>query len=78
MSKVQRYLNLNGDSNVNAYEISIDQIDVQFGDGSVYRYTRTSCGSANLERMKSLAIAGRGLNSFINTTVRKMYASKMR
>ena len=38
---------------------------LKFSDGAVYLYTNQSAGSANIEYMKQLAIAGEGLNSFI-------------
>lgn len=77
-STVEYYKNLNGDSNVAAYEADSDSITVQFGDGSIYVYTYRSAGASNVEHMKRLAAGGRGLNSFINTAVRKLYASKRR
>lgn len=70
------YMNLGGDSNVSAYETGIDFIRVQFKDRSIYLYTSSSAGSHNIAKMKSLAEAGRGLNSYINTHVRKLYAKK--
>ena len=33
-----RYRNLNGNSNVIAYDIGDDYVDVMFSGGSVYRY----------------------------------------
>jgi hypothetical protein len=73
---MERYKNLGGQSGVDSYEIASDSITVKFKDGAVYLYTNASAGVQNIERMKSLAVAGSGLNSFINTTVRKSYASK--
>ncbi|MBI5842213.1 MAG: hypothetical protein HZB19_19170 [Chloroflexi bacterium] len=70
------YRNSGGDSNVRAFEIGGDSITVQFGDGSIYVYTYQSAGRDNIERMKALAIAGRGLNSFIMRYVKMAYASK--
>lgn len=75
---MERYLNLGGDSGVIAYELGDDSITVEFSDGSVYLYTYQSAGSHNIEEMKALAVAGGGLNSFINKYVRKTYASKLR
>lgn len=75
---MQHYKNLGGDSNVAAYEYGSDFIRVQFKDGSIYLYTSSSAGAKNIERMKQLADSGRGLNSFINTTVRKLYKTKER
>ena len=75
---MERYKNLSGDSGVAAYEIGPDFIRVQFTDGAVYLYTYASAGSHNIEQMKQLARKGQGLNTFINTTVRKLYARKER
>lgn len=75
---MDRYKNLGGNSNVVAYEIGLDSITVQFGDGSVYLYTTQSAGSANIAEMHCLANAGQGLNSFISRVVKKGYSRKMR
>lgn len=61
-----------------SYEIAVDKIKVQFEDGAEYLYTNQSAGIYNIDRMKALAIKGHGLNSFISTTVKKRYASKLR
>ena len=73
-----RYGNLGGDSAVVAYEIEIDSIIVQFNTGATYLYNYVSAGAVNIEQMKSLAIAGQGLNSFISRIVKKQYARKLR
>ncbi|MBV6410687.1 MAG: hypothetical protein GAKPKEKM_01509 [Rhodocyclaceae bacterium] len=75
---MDRYKNLDGDSGVVGYEIADTSITVGFRDGSIYLYTYQSAGAENIERMKKLAIAGEGLNSFIIRVVRKGYASKLR
>lgn len=75
---MERYRNLGGDSGVVAYEFGDTSITVEFSDGAHYLYTYQSAGSYNIEEMKRLAVAGRGLNSFINANVRKKYASKLR
>ena len=72
------YENLGGNSGVVTYENGPDFIKVQFSDGSIYRYTYASAGSDNIECMKQLAESGHGLNSFINTNVRNLYAAKER
>jgi hypothetical protein len=74
---VERYKNPGGDSNVVQYELSSGAILVQFGDGSVYEYTNQSAGSGSIATMHRLAVAGRGLNTFISTTVRKKYSRKL-
>jgi hypothetical protein len=75
---MQPYKNLGGDSGVSAYETGNDSITVEFKDRSAYLYTNESAGSENIEHMKNLAASGSGLNSFISTTVKKNYASKLR
>lgn len=75
---MNRYKNFSGASNVDAYEIEVDSIKVKFKDGVIYVYTIQSVGAHNLARMKQLAVAGQGLNGFINRFVRKAYASKYR
>ena len=73
-----RYQNLGGNSGVYAYEIGNGNITVQFNDGATYLYTTASAGTYNISYMQQLAVAGRGLNSFISTTVKKGYATKLR
>ena len=74
---MERYGNRGGNSGIVAYEIGHDFITVKFEDGSVYLYTNYSAGSDAIEHMKQLAIAGEGLNSFINRYVRKNYAKRI-
>ena len=75
---MERYKDIDGDSGVAGYEIGPDYIRVQFKDSSVYLYTYVSAGTTNIETMKKLAMAGDGLNAFINKNVRKRYARKER
>ncbi|HUX82694.1 MAG TPA: hypothetical protein VMV35_07635 [Halothiobacillus sp.] len=75
---MEKYANLSGESHVDYFELGSDRITVQFNDGHAYLYTNDSADLRNIEQMKSLAIAGRGLNTFINDHVRKRYASKLR
>jgi hypothetical protein len=67
---MKRYGNLSGNSGVTRFEIGRDSIPVEF-QGVLYLYTNESAGKANLERMKTLAQAGRGLSGFISRHVRK-------
>lgn len=71
-----RYKNLNGDSGIYSYEIGNDFVKVRFEDDMVYTYTYSSAGTQRIENMKRLAVQGHGLNSYINTNVRKLFASK--
>lgn len=75
---MKRYRNLSGNSGVIGYEIAPDAITIEFEDGGVYRYTYQSAGRRNIEKMKTLAVAGKGLSSFIVRQVRKAYATKLR
>lgn len=72
------YKNLSGHSGVLAYDITADAIHVRFRDGDApnYLYNAASAGRANLEAMKRLATAGRGLSTFIARNVRDGYAKK--
>ena len=72
-----QYRNLDGNSGVDAYEIGTDFIDVRFRAGGTYRYDHTSPGALHVERMKELAIDGRGLSTYISRHVRKAYARKL-
>ncbi len=73
-----KYSNKGGDSGISAYELLDDGIIVQFSTGATYLYTYTSAGSAKIEKMKTLAIRGEGLNSFIMTNAKTSYQSKLR
>ncbi len=75
---MEAYKNLSGNSDVLAYEIGMDSITVQFRDDSIYLYTYRSAGEAKIEKMKQLAHAGQGLNTFINQVVKQGYADKIR
>ncbi len=75
---MEYYANMGGRSGVAAYEIEPGKITVQFRDGAIYEYTSLSAGAQNIEQMTILAQRGEGLNSFINTTVRKRYSRKIR
>lgn len=75
---VTPYQNLGGDSNVVSYELSENSIHVVFSSGAQrnYLYDSSRPGSAVVERMKQLAVAGQGLNSYISSVVKGNYARK--
>lgn len=52
---MEQYLNLGGNSNVKAYSIGLDYIEVVFGRGALYRYSYRSAGKDKVEQMKILA-----------------------
>ena len=70
------YENSAGNSGVIAYTINPDHIAVRFVDGKVYIYSYASAGKRNVEQMKKLAKSGRGLSTFISTTVKNRYEEK--
>jgi hypothetical protein len=63
---MEPYGNLSGDSGVQSFEIGPDFITVRFHDRPPYLYTYETAGRDNVERMKRLARAGRGLSTFIS------------
>jgi hypothetical protein len=75
---MEPYKNLGGDSDVVAYEIGSDSITVEFRDGAIYVYNYQSTGKTDVEQMKTLAVAGQGLNGFISRVVGKRYAAKLK
>jgi hypothetical protein len=74
---METYKNLSGTSGVMGYEIGVDSITVQFQDESVYVFNVDSAGKDNIEKMKELAVAGEGLNRFINQHVKQKYAARL-
>lgn len=75
---MEKYGNKNGDSGISGYQIGAEYIWVEFSTGSIYEYTYSSAGQNSIETMKSLAIAGIGLNGFINSYVKFKYSRKIR
>lgn len=73
---MEHYKNLNGNSNVDSYEIRNDEILVKFNSGMYYLYNSGKTGEININKMVGLAKQGYGLNSFINKYVKTRYAGK--
>jgi hypothetical protein len=73
---MERYMNLGGTSKIDSFEIAADSVTVRFGGGLTYRYSVRSAGASNIDEMKRLARAGRGLNTFINQVVRHDFEAK--
>lgn len=71
------YKNRAGNSGIRSYRTGVDYIDVEFIDGTVYTYTYASAGKPAIEKMKTLARQGRGLSTFISTTVKDKYSTKV-
>lgn len=74
---MENYKNLGGTSGVKAFEIGNDFIKVKFSDNSIYKYSYLKPGSNHVERMKTLAKNGSGLNSYINLNVKFTYEAKL-
>lgn len=71
---MERYRNKGGDSGVYAFEIGENYIKVKFnGTTRTYTYSYRKAGARHVDNMKSLAILGSGLNSYINKYVKKLY-----
>ena len=75
---MQRYKNLDGASGVTAFETADDSIKVAFVNGSIYEYDYASAGRGKIERMKRLAMDGRGLSTYISRHVHDAYARRLR
>lgn len=71
---MQNYADLNDDSGVSSYEIGSAYIKVWFNrDEFLYVYSYSSAGKYHVEHMKNLAVAGKGLNSYIDKNVKRDY-----
>lgn len=70
---MERYRNTSGNSGVYSYEIGNNYIRVQFSSGQTYRYSYKKAGNNNVEKMKTLARNGSGLNAYINNYVKFKY-----
>ena len=75
---MERYKNIGGHSSVQAFELGQDSITVEFNDGATYLYNHASAGTTHIDRMKSLALAGYGLNSYIIQCVLRAHAARLR
>ncbi len=71
------YQNAGRDSGIRSYQIGPTSIIITFSNNASYEYTYQSAGGNNIETMKSLAIQGEGLNSFINNNVKFKYSRKI-
>lgn len=70
------YANYGGKSGIVSYDIGDDWILVNFTTGSKYLYTIKSTTPDNINQMKQLAHAGKGLNSFIMRVLKTDYAGR--
>lgn len=71
---MERYLDLDGDSGIFAYEIGDTYIRVQFNTTfKIYTYSYRSAEANRVEDMKRLARSGDGLNSYIKLNANNLY-----
>jgi hypothetical protein len=74
---MKRYGNKSGSSGVTAYELGRDSISVMFVGGAVYLYTQRSCGKRAIIQMKKLAVAGKGLATYISSYLKDKYEQQL-
>jgi len=72
------YNNSGRDSGIHSYDIEDEKITVTFTTNACYEYSYRSAGVEHIENMKSLALKGEGLNSYINRNVKYKYSRKIR
>ncbi len=70
---MKKYANLSHRSGIDAYQLASDHIQVRFTSGKTFTYSYTSAGKQHIEQMKKLAVAGTGLNTYINKYVKDLY-----
>ncbi len=69
---MQRYADMDRDSGVMGFEISDTSIKIYFkSTARPYIYSYRIAGQIHVEQMKLLALAGDGLNKYINDHVKK-------
>lgn len=74
---MERYRNLDGNSGVAAYRIGDAFIEVRFLGSGTYLYNHAVPGARDVAAMQRLAVAGRGLATYINQHVRDRYAARL-
>ena len=74
---MKTYKNLSGNSGVVAYEIGRTFIKIKFdGESGIYTYDYKRPGKQAVEEMKTLALKGEGLSTFISHEVGTNFSSK--
>ncbi|MFA6316255.1 MAG: hypothetical protein WC943_02465 [Elusimicrobiota bacterium] len=75
---MKRYKNVSGNSTVTGYEIVKDAVTVRFATCAVYKYNVQSAGPENIRQMRELALAGKGLGTFIEANLKERFSRKVR
>ena len=70
---MKKYKNLAGNSGVSYFEIGKDYIKIRFATGGVYTYSYQKAGKAHVENMKTLAVRGAGLSTYISRNTSALY-----
>lgn len=74
---MRRYKNRSGRSGIQAFESGPEFIRIRFrNEDLIYIYNYTQPGKTDVEVMKRLAEAGRGLSTYISRYVRERYADR--
>ena len=70
--KMRAYGDTNQTSGITGYAIDTDDnsIEIEFTSGGVYTYRKENVGEVEFAVIQALAIAGSGLNTYINKNVR--------
>lgn len=71
------YDNLSGDSDVYSFDLGKDFIIVRFTTNESFLYTYLTSGAQHIENMKSFALQGQGLSSYIKRFVGERSALKL-
>lgn len=70
---MQPYANHHGDSPITRFELRLDAVVVEFNHDRSYVYSHRRAGALHVARMKLLAVAGRGLGTYISRHVHDLY-----
>ena len=71
------YSNFGRRPGVRYFALGPSFIRIWFKDGDGYEYNYAAPGRADVQEMKRLAEAGRGLATYVNRHVRENYARKL-
>lgn len=72
-----RYEGASDNSGVVAYQPGADFIQLKFRDGRRYIYSYRCPGPKDVEAMKGLATAGKGLTTYVNKYVRDRFDTRL-
>ena len=75
---MKKYKDITTNSGVTAYETGNESISVEFNYDAIYLYTYASAGKRRIEKMKRLAVEGKGLSTYISREVKEKYEQKLK